>query len=75
MNNVSFIPQIWTDALIEQCKRDLETISPWLEFMKEWDREHAIRMKEDPEYARKHEEFEREWEEMLENYNEEDNHE
>ncbi len=68
----SFIPQIWVDALIEQCKRNLEMSNLCAEAVEEWDREHERRMKEDPEYARKDEEFEREWEEIRENYNEED---
>lgn len=55
------IPQIWKDAIIKSYQQRLAMPDPFAEAMAAWEQEHERRMVEDPEYAKAHEEFEREW--------------
>jgi hypothetical protein len=55
------IPQIWQDALVKVCQRDIAANEFFTEMMAERERLHKARMAVDADYAREYEEFEREW--------------
>jgi hypothetical protein len=65
------IPQIWADAMHRVLISGLEAAQSLNEWMEEYEKIHAKRMVEDPEYAKQHEEFERQWREDMERYAEE----